>query len=49
VAVDGYIGKGSKFTAEIRRFARRYAGQNERDREQLVSAIAAGAIESLPG
>ncbi len=30
-------------------FARRYADQNERDHAQLVGAIAAGAIESLPG
>jgi len=49
VAINGYIGKGPKFTAEISRFARRYAGQNERDHAQLVSAIAAGAVESLPG
>jgi uncharacterized protein (DUF2252 family) len=49
VAINGYIGKGPKFTAEISRFARRYAGQNERDRAQLVGAIATGAVESLPG
>jgi len=49
VAINGYIGKGPKFTAEISRFARRYAGQNERDRAQLAGAIAAGTIESLPG
>jgi len=49
VAINGYIGKGPKFTAEISRFARRYAGQNERDRAQFVSAIAAGAVETLPG
>jgi uncharacterized protein (DUF2252 family) len=49
VAIDGYIGKGPKFTAAISRFARRYAGQNERDHAQLAAAIAAGAVESLPG
>ena len=49
VAINGYIGKGPKFTAEISRFARRYAGQTERDRAQLVAAITAGAVESLPG
>jgi hypothetical protein len=49
VAIDGYIGKGPKFTGAIGRFARRYADQNERDHAQLVSAIAAGAVESLPG
>jgi uncharacterized protein (DUF2252 family) len=49
VAIDGYIGKGPKFAAAIGRFARQYADQNQRDYAQLVSAIAAGAIESLPG
>jgi len=49
VAIRGYIGKGPKFTAAIGQFARRYADQNERDHAQLVSAIAAGAVESLPG
>jgi len=49
VAIDGYIGKGQKFTEAIGRFARRYADQNERDHARLVSAIAAGAAESLPG
>jgi uncharacterized protein (DUF2252 family) len=49
VAIDGYIGKGQNFTAAIARFARRYADQNERDHARLVSAIAAGAAESLPG
>jgi uncharacterized protein (DUF2252 family) len=48
VAIAGYIGKGPRFTAEIGRFARRYADQNERDHAQLVSAIAAGAVESQP-
>jgi hypothetical protein len=43
------MGKGPKFTAAIGRFARRYADQNERDHAQLVSAIAAGTVESLPG
>jgi len=49
VAIDGYIGKGKRFTAEIARFADRYADQNERDHARLLSAIAAGAVESLPG
>jgi uncharacterized protein (DUF2252 family) len=48
VAISGYIGNGPKFTAEIGRFARRYADQNEQDHAQLVRAIAAGAIESQP-
>ena len=49
VAIDTYIGKGPKFAAAISRFARLYADQNERDHTQLVSAIAAGTVESLPG
>ena len=49
VAIDGYIGKGPKFAAAIERFADLYADQNERDHAQLVSAIAAGTVQSLPG
>jgi uncharacterized protein (DUF2252 family) len=49
VAIDAYMGKGPKFTAAIGRFARRYADQNERDHAQLVRAIAAGEVETLPG
>ena len=49
VAIDGYIGKGPRFTEAISRFAQRYADQNERDHAQLVRAIAAGEVESLPG
>jgi hypothetical protein len=32
----------------IGRFAGLYADQNERDHAQLVSAIAAGTVQSLP-
>jgi uncharacterized protein (DUF2252 family) len=49
VAIGGYIGKGPRFAAAIGRFARQYADQNERDHAQLVSAIDAGTVESLPG
>jgi uncharacterized protein (DUF2252 family) len=49
VAIDGYIGKGPKFTAAISRFARLYADQNERDHAQLAGAIVAGTVESQPG
>ena len=49
MAIDAYIGNRAKFAAAIGRFARRYADQNERDHARLVSAIAAGAVESLPG
>jgi uncharacterized protein (DUF2252 family) len=48
VAIRSYIGKGPKFAAELGRFARQYADQNERDHEQLVRAIADGSVESLP-
>jgi hypothetical protein len=48
VAIDRYIGKGPKFAAELGRFARQYADQNERDHAQLVRAIADGTVESLP-
>jgi hypothetical protein len=46
VAIDGYIGKGPRFTAAIGQFAREYADQNQRDHAQLVGAIAAGAVET---
>jgi uncharacterized protein (DUF2252 family) len=49
VAIDSYIGKGRAFTAAIGEFARQYADQNQRDHDQLVKAIAAGTVESLPG
>jgi uncharacterized protein (DUF2252 family) len=49
VAIDGYIGKSSTFAASICQFARLYAAQNERDHAQLVSAIASGIAESVPG
>ena len=49
LAISSYIGKGPKFATAISRFAVRYADQNERDHAQLVSAIAAGDVESLPG
>ena len=49
VAIAGYIGKGSRFTAAISRFAGKYADQNERDHDQLVAAIDAGTVESQPG
>jgi uncharacterized protein (DUF2252 family) len=47
-AIDAYIGNGAKFAAAIGQFARSYADQNARDHAQLVSAIAAGVVESRP-
>jgi uncharacterized protein (DUF2252 family) len=49
MAIDSYIGKGPKFVKATRQFARLYADQNQRDHAQLVAAIAAGRVESLPG
>jgi uncharacterized protein (DUF2252 family) len=49
VAIAGYIGKGSKFTAAISRFAVKYADQNERDHARLVRAIDTDAVASQPG
>jgi uncharacterized protein (DUF2252 family) len=47
-AIDGYIGKGPPFITGISRFAHLYADQNEKDHAQLVKAIAAGTVQSLP-
>jgi hypothetical protein len=49
VAINSYIGKGPDFAAAMGRFSRPYGDQNERDHAQLVGAIAAGAVSSLPG
>jgi uncharacterized protein (DUF2252 family) len=49
VAIDSYIGKGPRFAAELGRFARLYADQNERDHAQLRAAVADGAVASWPG
>ena len=48
VAIASYMGKGPKFAAELGRFARLYADQNERDHTQLIRAIDDGSVESLP-
>jgi predicted alpha/beta hydrolase len=45
VAIDAYMGKGDSFTKALRRFALRYAEQNERDHARLVSAIRRGMVE----
>ena len=49
MAISSYIGNNQRFTEAIGEFARRYADQNDRDHAQLVNAIAAGKVESLPG
>ena len=48
VAIDAYMGKSDAFTKAMRRFARHYADQNERDHAQLVSAIRRGRVASVP-
>jgi uncharacterized protein (DUF2252 family) len=48
LAIHAYIGNGAAFTAAVSQFALLYADQNERDHAQLVSAIAAGDVESAP-
>ena len=49
VAIAGYLGGKDTFDQSIAGFCERYADQNERDHAQLVRAIAAGEVESLPG
>jgi hypothetical protein len=49
MAIASYMGKGPRFTEAICEFARQYAEQNEHDHAQLVTAIAAGQVESKPG
>ena len=49
VAIDAYMGKDATFTKAMRKFARRYAGQNERDHAQLVAAIRRGKVDGVPG
>jgi DNA-binding FadR family transcriptional regulator len=49
VAIDAYMGKDATFTKAMRKFAHRYAGQNERDHAQLVAAIRRGNVEAAPG
>jgi uncharacterized protein (DUF2252 family) len=48
MVISSYLGTGAKFTAAIGQFAQHYADQNERDHAQLVRAIAAGEVASLP-
>ena len=45
-AIDAYMGKSSAFTDAMRKFARRYADQNERDHKRFVAAIRRGKVES---
>ena len=42
------MGKSDVFTKAMRQFARRYADQNERDHQRLVSAIRRGLVDGDP-
>ncbi|MCL2394887.1 MAG: DUF2252 domain-containing protein [Acidimicrobiaceae bacterium] len=46
MAIDSYIGKGTKFVDALGRFACQYADQNDQDHTQLVRAIASGEVEA---
>jgi Uncharacterized protein conserved in bacteria (DUF2252) len=46
-SIDAYMGKGDVFTKSMRKFARRYADQNERDHGALVAAIRRGKAETV--
>jgi uncharacterized protein (DUF2252 family) len=46
MAIDAYLGKGRSFTEAMKRFAHRYADQNERDHARFVGAIATGEVVS---
>jgi uncharacterized protein (DUF2252 family) len=47
LAIDAYIGKSDVFTKAMRKFARRYADQNDRDHAALNAAIRRGKVESI--
>ena len=47
--IAGYIGKGARFDEAIGEFARRYAGQTDRDHAQLVDAIRRGDVVAESG
>ncbi len=45
--IDAYMGKSDVFTKAMRKFARRYADQNERDHANLIAAIRRGKAETV--
>lgn len=48
-AIDGYIGKGSRFDQAMIDYAHHYADQTAVDHRQLVDAVTAGTVTALPG
>ena len=49
IAIAGYLGSGNAFDRAMASFAVRYADQNERDYQALLSAVEAGRVEAQTG
>jgi uncharacterized protein (DUF2252 family) len=49
IAIASYLGSGDAFDRAMASFAARYADQNERDYQALVSAVEAGRVEAQTG
>jgi len=49
VAIAAYLGRSDTFDRAITDFTERYAGQNERDYEEFVTAIKSGRLECVEG
>lgn len=47
VAIEAYLGTGTKFDRAITAFSRAYADQNDKDHQALVDAIAGGRLPSM--
>jgi hypothetical protein len=49
IAIGAYLGGGDAFDRAIGEFAVAYADQNERDRQALQAAVAAGRVTATTG
>jgi uncharacterized protein (DUF2252 family) len=49
IAIAAYLGRGNVFEQAIADFAVAYAGQNQRDYDELLSAVASGRIAAETG
>jgi uncharacterized protein (DUF2252 family) len=49
IAIASYLGNGDSFDRAILEFSRAYADQNERDYQQLATAVKSGRITALEG
>ena len=47
IAIDAYLGTGSKFDEAMVKFAVAYADQNERDHQALKQAIATNQVQAI--